>query len=57
MLDLKQGQRVLDVGCGLGGSDFYMAKEFGVEVLGMDLSHNMVELALERAQKETGSLS
>ncbi|XP_032991833.1 phosphoethanolamine N-methyltransferase 3-like isoform X2 [Lacerta agilis] len=57
MLDLKQGQRVLDVGCGLGGGDFYMAKEFGVEVLGMDLSHNMVELALERAQKETGSLS
>nr|XP_028565999.1 phosphoethanolamine N-methyltransferase 3-like isoform X5 [Podarcis muralis] len=56
MLDLKQGQRVLDVGCGLGGSDFYMAKEFGVEVLGMDLSHNMVEMALERAQKETGSL-
>ncbi|XP_061462316.1 uncharacterized protein LOC133374958 isoform X1 [Rhineura floridana] len=56
MLALKPGQRVLDVGCGLGGSDFYMAKEFGVEVLGMDLSHNMVELALERAQKETGSL-
>ncbi|XP_034954128.2 ras and Rab interactor 1 isoform X2 [Zootoca vivipara] len=56
MLDLKKGQQVLDVGCGLGGGDFYMAKEFGVEVLGMDLSHNMVELALERAQKETGSL-
>ncbi|XP_063001910.1 uncharacterized protein LOC134412067 [Elgaria multicarinata webbii] len=52
MLDLKPGQQVLDVGCGIGGSDFYMAKEFGVEVLGMDLSHNMVELALERAQKE-----
>ncbi|XP_072840040.2 uncharacterized protein LOC110091757 [Pogona vitticeps] len=56
LLDLKLGQRVLDVGCGLGGSDFYMAKEFGVDVLGMDLSHNMVELALERAQKEPESL-
>uniref|UniRef100_A0A8D0C3F1 phosphoethanolamine N-methyltransferase n=1 Tax=Salvator merianae TaxID=96440 RepID=A0A8D0C3F1_SALMN len=55
MLDLKKGQRVLDIGCGIGGGDFYMAKEFGVEVLGMDLSHNMVELALERAQKEPGS--
>ncbi|KAJ7307456.1 hypothetical protein JRQ81_009476 [Phrynocephalus forsythii] len=56
LLDLKPSQRVLDVGCGLGGSDFYMAKEYGVEVLGMDLSRNMVELALERAQKEPGSL-
>ncbi|XP_007440631.2 phosphomethylethanolamine N-methyltransferase-like isoform X1 [Python bivittatus] len=56
LLDLKPGQRVLDVGCGLGGSDFYLAKEFGVEVLGLDLSSNMVELALERAQKEPSSL-
>ncbi|XP_058016284.1 uncharacterized protein LOC131186578 [Ahaetulla prasina] len=56
LLDLKPGQRVLDVGCGLGGSDFYLAKEFGVEVLGLDLSSNMVELALERAQKEPSAL-
>ncbi|XP_062821194.1 uncharacterized protein LOC134294345 [Anolis carolinensis] len=56
MLNLKPSQKVLDVGCGIGGGDFYMAKEFGVEVLGMDLSHNMIEMALERAQKETGSL-
>ncbi|XP_042297128.1 phosphoethanolamine N-methyltransferase 1-like [Sceloporus undulatus] len=56
LLSLKPSQKVLDVGCGIGGSDFYMAKEFGVEVLGMDLSHNMIEMALERAQKETGFL-
>nr|XP_056709409.1 uncharacterized protein LOC130480808 [Euleptes europaea] len=56
MLALKPGQKVLDVGCGLGGSDFHMAKEFGVEVLGLDLSHNMVQLALERAQRENESL-
>ncbi|KAE8607726.1 hypothetical protein XENTR_v10011263 [Xenopus tropicalis] len=49
MLNLRPGQRVVDVGCGIGGGDFYMAKTYGVEVLGMDLSSNMVEIAMERA--------
>ncbi|KAG8476200.1 hypothetical protein CXB51_033143 [Gossypium anomalum] len=48
-LDLKPGQKVLDVGCGIGGGDFYMAKEFGVYVVGIDLSINMISFALERA--------
>ena len=26
MLKLKEGQTVLDIGCGIGGSAFYMAK-------------------------------
>ncbi|XP_020779173.1 phosphoethanolamine methyltransferase isoform X2 [Boleophthalmus pectinirostris] len=52
LLDLKPGEKVLDVGCGIGGGDFYMAKTFGVEVLGLDLSENMVDIALERAAQE-----
>uniref|UniRef100_A0A3B1IYG4 phosphoethanolamine N-methyltransferase n=1 Tax=Astyanax mexicanus TaxID=7994 RepID=A0A3B1IYG4_ASTMX len=52
LLNLSPGQKVLDVGCGIGGGDFYMAKNFGVEVLGMDLSGNMVEIAMERAVQE-----
>lgn len=48
-LGLQAGQRVLDVGCGIGGGDIYMAEEFGVEVLGVDLSTNMIDLALERS--------
>lgn len=49
-LGLQRGQRVLDVGCGIGGGDFYMASAFGVSVLGIDLSTNMVFRAMERWQ-------
>ncbi|XP_043931612.1 phosphomethylethanolamine N-methyltransferase-like isoform X2 [Protopterus annectens] len=52
LLNLQPGQKVLDVGCGIGGGDIYMAKAYGVEVLGIDLSSNMVEIAMERTVDE-----
>ncbi|XP_064650853.1 uncharacterized protein LOC135502155 [Lineus longissimus] len=48
-LDLAPGKKCLDVGCGLGGNAFYLAKHHGVEVQGLDLSNNMVNLAREYA--------
>jgi len=48
-LGLKPGQKVLDVGCGIGGGDFYIAENFDVEVVAIDLSINMISLAIERA--------
>merc|ERR1712241_928020 len=42
---LKVNDKILDVGCGIGGSAFYMAKNFGVQVYGYDLSANMINIA------------
>jgi len=42
---LTPGARVLDVGCGLGGSAFVMARDFDLQVDGLDLSKNMLALA------------
>ncbi|MDH3760782.1 MAG: methyltransferase domain-containing protein [Gammaproteobacteria bacterium] len=47
-LQLAPGSRVLDVGCGLGGSAFVMASEFGLRVDGIDLSKNMLEIANQK---------
>ena len=53
-LNLKPGMRVLDVGCGIGGGDFLMAELYGVEVVGIDLSTNMVNIAKQRAAAKPG---
>ncbi|CAF0750482.1 unnamed protein product [Adineta ricciae] len=54
-LHLKDDQLVLDVGCGIGGGDIYMAKTYGCSVIGVDLSTNMVSIAYERLMGMTAS--
>ena len=51
-LGLRPGMHVLDVGCGLGGSAFCMAREHAVQVHGIDLSANMIEGARQRLHFE-----
>jgi phosphoethanolamine N-methyltransferase len=50
---LRPGARVLDVGSGIGGAAFHLARTFGARVTGIDLAEEMVAIALERA-KELG---
>ena len=46
---LKPGQRVLDIGCGWGGLALYLAKECEVEVTGLTLSTEQLQVARHRA--------
>jgi len=49
-LNLKPGQRVLDIGCGWGGMAIFLAQRAGVDVLGITLSEEQLALARERAE-------
>ena len=50
---LRQGERVLDVGAGLGGPARFLAVRFGVDVTGVDLTAAFVERA-EELTRHTG---
>ncbi len=49
--DLRRGDRVLDAGCGVGGSALWMAREIGVEVVGIDLVEGQVRRARRNARR------
>lgn len=51
-LKLKSGMRVLDIGCGWGGAARYMARKYDVEVVGVSVSKEQVELANQKAKEE-----
>ncbi len=51
-LNLAPGDRVLDVGSGLGGSAFLMATDYGARVHGIDLSVDMVALATQKCREQ-----
>ncbi|MDQ3144782.1 MAG: cyclopropane-fatty-acyl-phospholipid synthase family protein [Pseudomonadota bacterium] len=50
-LYLKPGQRVLDIGCGWGGTALYLNRVAGVEVLGVTLSEEQLKVARRRAEE------
>ena len=52
-LDIKEGEKVLEVGCGWGGMAFEIARQKGCEITGISLSKNQIEYCKKKA-KELG---
>jgi cyclopropane-fatty-acyl-phospholipid synthase len=46
-LDLRPGERLLDIGCGWGGLLFHAAERYDVHAVGVTLSENQVRFARE----------
>jgi cyclopropane-fatty-acyl-phospholipid synthase len=47
-IDLRPGQKLLEIGCGWGGSAEYVAKTFGVKVVGLTISKEQRDFAQAR---------
>lgn len=52
LLAISGKDRILDVGCGLGGSSLYLAKKYGASVTGITLSRRQVDIASRLAAKQ-----
>lgn len=51
LADMKTGSRVLDIGCGFGGTSVYLAKKYGARATGITISPVQVQMAKDAAAK------
>ena len=51
-MDISPHDKILDVGCGMGGSSIYLAKKFSASVVGISLSQCQVDIATEALKKD-----
>ena len=55
LLDIKSTDKVLDAGCGVGGSSIFLSKNFNCQVHGITLSQEQVSLATQAAKNQSVS--
>lgn len=51
-LDIQNHDKILDAGCGIGSSSFYLAKKYQADVTGVTLSSRQVQIANSIKQHE-----
>lgn len=51
-LQLKEGDEVIEAGCGWGGLARFMAREYGAKVRAYNISHQQIKFAREKAGEE-----
>jgi tocopherol O-methyltransferase len=54
---IKKGSRILDVGCGIGGSSIWLAKNLGAQTTGITISPVQLEMANKMALEEVANSS
>jgi phosphoethanolamine N-methyltransferase len=50
-IGLKKGDKVLSIGCGIGGGEIMMNQKYGAIVHAIDLSQNMLSIARHHVEK------
>ena len=50
-LNIKNGQKILEIGCGWGGMAFEIARQLGCEVKGISLSKNQINYCKKKAKE------
>ena len=51
-LFIEENEKILDVATGTGDVAFEIRKKFNVEIIGLDLSSKMLEIAKEKSRKK-----
>jgi tocopherol O-methyltransferase len=49
---IQAGSKILDVGCGIGGSSIWLAKNLGARTVGITISPGQIEIAQKMAQEQ-----
>lgn len=57
LLTITPAYRILDIGCGMGASSIYLAKEFQANVAGISLSHKQIEIAKRESVRQALDIS